>query len=127
MKKTFILTLIIILCICTACCGKSINNEYIPDGIYIKVTDDNTLPPYIRFSSENMTSVCGGSLAMSYALPGTYTVEGNTVTITDKDTDGNMTLRINEDITLTVLSSDHDILSLWFTEGDTLTVYQPKQ
>ncbi len=49
------------------------------------MTDDGILSPYICFSSEDMTFRCGPSFALSSVFSGTFTVDGNTVAIMDKD------------------------------------------
>ncbi len=125
MKKIF-LALLCLISLLLAACGKAAPAA-LKSGLYTADTDENGFAPYFCFDPDNGTWNSSGSIAMDFALTGSYQQKGNGITATADNGDIVCTLQLQPDgaLTLQKVKQPTDSAVWWLEEGTVFRFWEP--
>ena len=98
-----------------------------PDGTYMANADDGQLAPYFHFSAAEGTWSASGSLAMDFAVHGSFTLKGNEITATTDGGEIVCKLLVQKDGALLLKSVDgqKDNPIPWLAAGTVYRFWEP--
>lgn len=116
MKK--IVVLLCLFSLLLAACGKTAPGA-LKTGIYMADTDEEGFAPYFCFDPADGTWNSSGSIAMDFALTGSYQQKGNEITATADNGDIVCTLELQPDgaLQLQKVKQPEDSAVWWLEEG----------